>query len=229
MLTTQYTNLVDKLIQALRFLPGVGPKTAQRLAFHLLQRGKEHGLNLAKVMSEAINNIKHCKRCNTLSEFDFCTICGNHKRDRATLCIVESPIDIFAIEQTGSYRGLYFVLMGHLSPLDGIGPEEIGIENLLRVLDEEKHIIKEIVLATNHTVEGDATAHYITNLVREKHEQYAQQLEQEKQKPFHLSENLQNPITLKFTRIAHGIPVGGELEYIDSNTLSKAIKGRVEV
>jgi len=199
-------SLIDKLVAALRFLPGVGPKSAQRLAYYLLQHGKNKGLLLAKVLDEAIHNVSHCRRCHTLSEFELCKICSNPKRDSALLCIVESPIDVLAIEQTASYNGFYFVLMGHLSPLDGVGPNEIGIADLLKLLLDKAGVVQEIILATNPTVEGEATAHYITGLVKEK---YAK--------------------TIILTRIAHGIPMGSELEYIDTNTLMKAISGRVSI
>lgn len=199
--------LIEKLIQALRYLPGVGPKSAQRLAFYLLQHGKEKGLELANALQEAIHNIGHCKRCNTLTEQELCNICGSSKRNREQLCIVETPVDVIAIEQTASYQGLYFVLMGHLSPLDGIGPREIGIPEFVNLLAAEAPLIQEIILATNPTVEGEATAHYIANLVHEKY----------------------GANKIKCSRIAHGIPMGGELEYIDSNTLARAILGRVSI
>lgn len=207
-----YTPLIDQLISALRSLPGIGPRSAQRMAFHLLQRGRADGLNLAKSLDLAIQSVGRCKRCRTLSETDFCNICSNSKRDQALLCIVETPADVIAIEQTSSYKGLYFVLMGHLSPLDGIGPEEIGIYELLKIINAEITPdclpIKEIILATNPTVEGEATAHYISNLV---------------------CKDALHASPIKCTRIAHGIPMGGELEYIDSNTLSRALSGRIEI
>lgn len=190
--------LLEQLIEALRCLPGVGPKTAQRMAFQLLERGRENGKRLAHTLQEAMQKIGHCQHCRTFSENSLCQLCASTHRDAALLCIVESPIDIVAVEQMGGYRGRYFVLMGHLSPLDGIGPNEIGINQLNTLLASGN--IKEVILATNPTVEGEATAHYISELVK----QY----------------------TIKATRIAHGVPLGGELEYIDSGTLAHAFAGR---
>lgn len=194
----QFSPLLAQLIEALRCLPGVGPKTAQRMAFQLLERHREKGRHLAKTLLDAMQEIRHCKNCRTFSETELCNLCTSTRRDQAILCIVESPADIVAVEQMGSYRGLYFVLMGHLSPLDGIGPEDLGIKELAALL--ARGIIKEVILATNPTVEGTATAHYISELVK------------------------QHPI--KVTRIAHGVPLGGELEYIDSGTLAHAFAGR---
>lgn len=196
-----YSPLIDQLINALRCLPGVGPKSAQRMAFHLLQRGRADGLNLAQILDLAIRSVSRCKRCRTICETEFCNICSNSKRDQSLLCVVETPADVIAIEQTSSYKGLYFVLMGHLSPIDGIGPEEIGMNDFCQIISNENSLIKEIILATNPTVEGEATAHYISNLAK----------------------------GIRCTRIAHGIPMGGELEYIDSNTLSRALAGRIEI
>ncbi|MDR3477737.1 MAG: recombination mediator RecR [Gammaproteobacteria bacterium] len=190
--------LLEQLIESLRCLPGVGPKTAQRMAFQLLERGRENGKRLAHTLQEAMQKIGHCSHCRTFSEDPLCKLCDSKHRDTALLCIVESPIDIVAVEQMGGYRGRYFVLMGHLSPLDGIGPDEIGINQLNTLLASGS--IKEVILATNPTVEGEATAHYISELVK----QYA----------------------IKATRIAHGVPLGGELEYIDSGTLAHAFAGR---
>lgn len=190
--------LLDQLIEALRFLPGVGPKTAQRMAFQLLERGRENGKRLAQILQEAMEQIGHCINCRTFSESPLCKVCASANRDPALLCIIESPIDMVAVEQMGSYRGRYFILMGHLSPLDGIGPDEIGIKKLSELL--ASGTIKEVILATNPTVEGEATAHYISELVK----QYA----------------------IKASRIAHGVPLGGELEYIDSGTLAHAFAGR---
>jgi recombination protein RecR len=198
-----YTHLVDNLIQSLRSLPGVGPRSAQRMAFYLLQRGRNDGLVLAKTLEETLTHVSNCKRCRTFSEHDICNICSNSRRDHSLLCIVETPIDILAIEQTNSYRGLYFTLMGHLSPIDGLGPNEIGINELTNLLSREPEL-QEIIVATNPTVEGEATAHYIANIV--------------------------HTITkFKCTRIAHGIPFGGELEYTDSNTLAQALTRRIEI
>lgn len=190
--------LIQQLIQALRCLPGVGPRSAQRMAFHLLERDRDNGISLAKILQETLTKVGHCENCRTFSETNICHLCANLARDPAILCIVETPADVIAIEQLGSFRGLYFVLMGHLSPLDGIGPNEIGIDLLLQRLQQNE--IKEIILATNSTVEGEATAHYIANLVRSKN--------------------------IRCTRIAHGVPMGGELEYLDGGTLSRALAAR---
>lgn len=194
----QFSPLLEQLIDALRCLPGVGPKTAQRMAFQLLERGREQGSHLAKTLQTAMQEIKHCLNCRTFSETDYCRLCQSPHRDPALLCIVESPADIVAVEQMGTYRGLYFVLMGHLSPLDGIGPDDLGIKQLTQLFN--KQIVKEVILATNPTVEGEATAHYISELIK--------------------------PYSIKATRIAHGVPLGGELEYIDSGTLAHAFAGR---
>jgi recombination protein RecR len=197
-----YTQLIDQLINNLRCLPGIGPRSAQRMAFYLLQQGRNDGLQLAKSLEQTLTQVGHCKRCRTFSEHDICNICSNLRRDNSILCVVETPADIIAIEQTNSYHGLYFVLMGHLSPIDGIGPNEIGI-NELNDLFLQENTIKETIIATNPTVEGEATAHYIANLIRAKN--------------------------IKCSRIAHGIPLGGELEYTDTNTLARALIGRIEI
>lgn len=194
----RFSPLLEQLIEALRCLPGVGPKTAQRMALQLLTRGRDNGKRLAQSLNEAMEQIKHCLQCRIFSETKLCEICASNHRDQTLLCIVENPIDVTAIEQTGSYRGKYFVLLGHLSPLDGIGPEEIGIAKLKTHF--ERGNIKEVILATNPTVEGAATAHYISELAK----QY----------------------TIKVTRIAHGVPIGSELEYIDASTLAHAFAGR---
>jgi len=191
---------LNQLIEALCCMPGVGKKSAQRITYHLLQRNREGAKNLATALSTAMDRIGHCQRCRNFSETELCSICSNDRRDKTVLCIVESPADVFAVEDTG-YRGVYFVLLGHLSPLDGIGPDELGFDKLSLLLDGD--VIKEVILATNSTVEGEATAHYISEMVRKR--------------------------KLKVTRIAHGVPVGSELEYIDSGTLSEAISGRREV
>ena len=187
-------------MDALRILPGVGPKTAQRMAFHLLERDRRGATNMAKVLSIALEKIGHCKQCRTLTEHDLCHICSNPARNPKLLCIVENPSDVLAIEQSAVYRGYYFILLGHLSPLDGIGPEELGLERLEHRLREAK--VEEIILATNPTVEGEVTAHYIGEMARS--------------------------FSLKTSRIAHGVPFGGELEYIDSQTLSHAFEGRTQ-
>jgi len=193
-----YSPLIDKLIQALRCLPSVGPKTAQRMAFHLLERNQEGAVQLAETILSAIEHIQHCQRCRNLTESTICQICNDTRRNSELLCIVESPADVLAVQSTGVFQGLYFVLMGHLSPIDGIGPNDIGIDVLQARFNEGE--IKEIILATNPTVEGEATAHYIAELAKQYH--------------------------IKTSRIAYGVPVGGELEYIDGGTLARAISGR---
>ena len=190
--------LVNKLIEALRCLPGVGPKSAQRMAYHLLERDRPGAENLSAVLDKAVKEVGHCEQCRSLSEQSVCDICVSSKRDRTVLCIVETPSDVQVIEQSTNYKGLFFVLMGHLSPLDGIGPEDIGLDILAQRLDLGE--IKEVVLATNFTVEGEATAHYISEMV--------------------------NARQITASRIAHGVPVGGELEYVNSSTLSHAFSGR---
>lgn len=191
------TSLLNELIEALRCMPGIGRKSAQRIAYHLLQRDRDGARNLARALVRAADGIGYCERCRTFSETPVCRLCQSQRRDRSLLCIVESPADVYAVEEAG-YQGLYFVLMGHLSPLDGIGPEALGLEQLEKLLAEGE--TKEVILATNSTVEGEATAHFISEMVR-KH-------------------------SLQVTRIAHGVPMGGELEYVDSNTLSRALAGR---
>jgi len=191
---------LEALKQALRRLPGVGPKSAQRMAFHLIERDRDGARQIAQALSNALEKILHCRRCNNLSEAELCSICNSPKRDRSLLCIVESPSDLVSLEQSGVYQGLYFVLMGRLSPLDGIGPEEIGVPRIETLLGEGA--IKEVVLATNLTVEGETTAHYLSDLVRAR--------------------------GIRATRIAYGVPIGGELEYTDRNTLARALAGRRE-
>lgn len=191
-------SVLEALKQALRRLPGVGPKSASRMAYHLLERDREGARQIAQALTNAVERIVHCRRCNNLSETELCPICSSNRRDRSLLCVVESPSDLVSLDQSGVYNGLYFVLMGRLSPLDGIGPDEIGIPRLEALLDEGD--IKEVVLATNLTVEGEATAHYISDLVRGRR--------------------------IKATRIAYGVPIGGELEYTDRNTLARALAGR---
>lgn len=193
-----FSPLLEQLMDALRCLPGVGPKTAQRMAFQLLERGRDKGKHLAKTLQDAMQFIHHCQCCRTFSEHELCKICISPQRDSSLLCIVESPVDIVAVEQMGSYRGYYFVLMGHLSPLDGIGPDDLGMKELTLLLTQRN--IQEVIIATNPTVEGEATAHYISELLKK--------------------------YNLKITRIAHGVPFGGELEYIDSGTLAHAFAGR---
>ena len=193
-----YPPSLSRLIEALRCLPGVGPKSAQRMAFHLLERERVGGRELAQAVTGAIDGLGHCRRCRMFAEGELCPICASHQRDRSLLCVVESPADVVAVEQSASYRGCYFVLMGHLSPLDGIGPHEIGIEALERLLGEGE--VAEVILATNPTVEGEATAHFLGEVVAGH--------------------------GLSASRIAHGVPVGGELEYVDGGTLAHAIAGR---
>lgn len=196
----QFSPLINRLIEDLRCLPGVGPKSAQRMAFHLLEHNRDAAIQLANTLIEAAQKIGHCSSCRTLTEDTLCKVCSNSKRDANKLCIVETPADVNAIEQATDYNGLYFVLMGHLSPLDGIGPKEIGLDKLEARLTAGN--IEEIILATNPTAEGEATAHYISEIAKS--------------------------TGLKTTRIAHGVPVGGELEYIDGGTLSHAFSGRRE-
>ena len=193
-----FSPLINRLIEDLRCLPGVGPKSAQRMAFHLLERDREGAKRLATSLNEAAEQVGHCQQCRTLSETDICSLCANANRDRRLLCVVESPADVRAIEQATHYQGRYFVLMGHLSPLDGIGPADIGLEQLDSRLNDGD--ITEVILATNPTVEGEATAHYISEMVKS--------------------------YDISSTRIAHGVPIGGELEYVDSGTLSHAFTGR---
>lgn len=193
-----YPPSLVRLIEALRCLPGVGPKSAQRMAFHLLEKDRNGATVLADSLRAAATAVGQCRRCRMFAESELCPICAAPSRDRAMLCIVESPADVAAIEQSGSYRGTYFVLMGHLSPLDGIGPDELGFEQLEALLAEGE--VREAILATNTTVEGDATAHVVAELAM-KHR-------------------------VKPSRIAHGVPVGGELEYVDGGTLAHALAGR---
>lgn len=193
--------LLDQLIDALRCLPGVGPKSAQRMAFHLLERDRPGALTLSRAVQEAVENIGHCQQCRTLSENELCSICADQRRDASSLCVVETPVDILAIDQSTDFRGQYFVLMGHLSPLDGIGPAELGLD--LLELRMKQGQVEEIILATNPTVEGETTAHYISKMAAE--------------------------YGINATRLAHGIPLGGELEYIDGGTLAHAFSGRQKV
>jgi len=196
-----FSPLIEELVESLRCLPGVGRKTAQRMALHLLEREREAGMQLSQALARAMEGVGHCQMCRNLSEQELCLICSDPRRDTGTVCVVESPADVIAVEQSGSFRGLYFVLMGHLSPIDGIGPEDIGLDILqARARDSG---IRELILATNSTVEGDATAYYLSDLVR--------------------SEGLQ------ITRIAHGVPMGGELEYVDGTTLAHAFSGRKQI
>ncbi|MBL0710093.1 MAG: recombination protein RecR [Colwellia sp.] len=195
----KFSPLVQELIDSLKCLPGVGAKSAQRMAFHLLERNRRGGSKLATTLSSAMTDIGHCQSCRNFTEEALCEICQSPKRQIATtLCVVESPGDVIAIEQTGEFTGKYFVLMGHLSPIDGIGPDDLGLDILEKQFATGQFI--EVILATNPTVEGEATAHFIAEL--------AQQYQ------------------VNISRIAHGVPVGGELEYVDGNTLSHALSGR---
>lgn len=192
------SELIHQLIDALKCLPGVGPKSAQRMAYHLLERDRHGAQQLSVMLNKAVERIGHCDLCRTFTEQVRCRICASDKRDRAQLCIVETPADVLAIESATDYRGLYFVLMGHLSPLDGIGPNDIGLDVLAKRFAEDE--VAEVILATNTTVEGEATAHYIAEMVAEH--------------------------GIRVTRIAHGVPIGGELEYVNGSTLSHAFSGR---
>jgi recombination protein RecR len=190
--------LLEQLIEALRCLPGVGPKSAQRMALHLLERDRDGGLHLAQVMERGLREIGRCARCRDLTEHELCAICSNPARDRSLLCVVESPVDVLALEQATAYRGLYFVLLGHLSPLDVIGPSELGLDQLEARLREEGP--SELIIATNATVEGEATAYYLQRM----------------------AQNLGVAVSV----IAHGVPLGGELEYTDQTTLAHAFGSR---
>jgi recombination protein RecR len=192
------SSLLKALIESLRCLPGVGARTAQRMAFHLLENDRRSGERLAEVMGRAMREIKQCSRCRTLTEHDTCRLCANPARQATLLCVVEHPSDVVAVEQATGYRGYYFVLGGRLSPLDGIGPEDIGLDLLEARLDEGE--VQELILATNPTVEGEVTAHYISELAAKRN--------------------------IPASRIAHGVPMGSELEYVDSGTLSHAFEGR---
>ena len=195
----QHAAPLARLIDALRALPGVGPKTAQRMAFHLLQAGRGGARTLAEALTVGLESIGRCRRCRMLTDAELCSICASTSRDTSLLCVVESPADVVAVEQSGSFRGRYFVLHGHLSPLDGIGPEQIGAREFEALLDSGE--IREVILATNPTVEGEATAHFLGERTAQRR--------------------------IKASRIAHGIPVGGELEYVDGGTLAHALAGRI--
>ena len=197
----KYTPLIDQLIEALRCQPGIGPKSAQRIAFELLEHRRPAAQKLARALDAATEGVRHCDRCRNFSEGALSLVCANPKRNQTQICVVESPADVLSIEQTAEYNGLYFVLMGHLSPLDGIGPEDIGLDKLTDQIDQNG--INEIILATGTTVEGEATAHYINGL-------------------FDGSDK-------RVTRIAHGVPLGGELDLVDASTLSHAISLRREI
>ncbi len=194
-------SLLEQLIEALRVLPGVGQKSAQRMAYHLLERQREGGLRLSAALKQAMENVRHCVRCRDFSETELCAICASPSRDTGLLCAVETPADRLAIEQATGYRGLYFVLQGRLSPLDGIGPRELGLDRLAQRLEEGE--VQELIVATNPTVEGEATAHYLAQIARAR--------------------------GVHPSRLAHGVPLGGELEYVDRGTLQHAFGSRLEI
>ena len=192
---------LERLVEALRVLPGVGPRSAQRMAYHLLQHDRAGAEELVQALGGALGSVRRCARCHSFTEDEVCSLCRSARRDASVLCVVETPADLAMVEQTLSYSGLYFVLMGRLSPLDGIGPRDIGLDRLLeRATDGE---VREVILATNFTNEGEATAHYIAEMLR--------------------------PRSVRVSRIARGVPVGGELEYVDAGTLSQALLERREI
>ena len=192
---------LERLVQALRVLPGVGPRSAQRMAFHLLQHERAGADELARALGDALSAVRRCAQCNNFSEDEVCTLCRSPRRDRSLLCVVETPADLAMVEQTLAYSGMYFVLMGRLSPLDGVGPRDIGLDRLLeRAAGGE---VQEVILATNFTNEGEATAHYIAEMLRAR--------------------------SVKASRIARGVPLGGELEYVDAGTISQALLERREI
>ena len=189
---------LERLVEALRVLPGVGPRSAQRMAYYLLQRDRNGAEQLARALTDALSRVRHCAHCNNYTEDEICLLCRSPRRDRTQLCVVETPADLAMVEQTSAYAGMYFVLMGRLSPLDGVGPRDIGLEKLLARATAGE--ISEVVLATNFTNEGEATAHYIAELLRSRN--------------------------VRVSRIARGVPLGGELEYVDAGTLSQALLDR---
>lgn len=192
---------LEQLIDSLRCLPGVGPKSAQRMAYYLLQRDRQGANTLALSLSSALEVVGHCKLCNTFSEQEVCPLCESEQRDSSVLCVVEMPTDLMMLESTRAFNGMYFVLMGRLSPLDGVGPKEIHLDKLIKRAQDD--LVQEVILATNYTVEGDATAHYISELLRAR--------------------------SIKVSRIARGMPMGGEIEYVDSGTLAQAMIERRSV
>ena len=194
-------SVLAALIDALRVLPGVGPKSAARMAYHLLQRDRDGTARLASALGQALERLHPCERCNNYSETPVCELCANPRRDARLLCVVEMPADLNRMEETHAYKGLYFVLMGRLSPLDGLGPKEIGLDKLLKRAQDG--VTEEVVLATNFTVEGEATALYLSGLIK--------------------------PLGIKVTRLAHGMPIGGDLEYVDVATVQRALEGRNEL
>ena len=189
---------LESLVEALRCLPGIGPKSAQRMAYYLMQRDRQGAQQLADALQLALGALRHCQRCNTFTEADICELCQSGKRDPRLLCVVETPVDMNMMEQTHAYSGLYYVLMGRVSPLDGIGPRELQLDHLLaRALDG---VVQEVILATNFTNEGEVTAHYLTEMLKSR--------------------------SIRVSRIARGVPVGGELEYVDAGTLAQAMRER---
>lgn len=196
-----FSPLIDQLITALRILPGVGPKSAQRMALNLLEHNRNGAQRLANALNEAVNAVHRCTSCRTLTELPLCSICANTKRNHTQLCIVETPADVLALEQANIYSGVYFVLLGKLSPIDGVGPKDIGMDILVARFQQSPP--EELIIATNPTIEGEATSHYIT----ERAKKYG----------------------IRVSRIAHGVPIGGELEYIDGGTLAHALNSRREV
>ena len=191
-------SLLAQLIESFKILPGIGEKSAQRMAFYLLEKNREGGAKLAKLISSSMEQIRNCASCRTLTEEKVCDICSSEKREKSLLCVVENPTDIIAIESSGSFKGKYFVLMGRLSPIDGISPEDLGIPMLIDRIGESE--VKEIIIATSPTIEGDATSFYIRDQIKD--------------------------ASIIVSRIAYGVPMGGELEYVDNTTLSRAIQGR---
>lgn len=192
---------LNRLVEALRCLPGVGPKSAQRMVFHLLQHQRQRGLHLASCLEQAMNDISHCDRCNNYTEKALCALCQNPDRDPSVLCVVESPADVSAIEQSNAFQGKYFVLMGKISPLDGLGPDDIGLPRLKSLILQEE--IKEVILALSPSVEGQTTVHFIHQLLRDE--------------------------TINISQLAHGIPSGGELEFLDGNTIGSALRNRATI
>jgi recombination protein RecR len=197
-----FSQSIQRLIEALCLLPGVGPRSAQRMALSLLKNNRDNARDIASSLMNAIEVVGNCKYCQMLSDNDICLICSNHSRDQQTICIVEGPAEMFSFESSGAYSGRYFVLMGHLSPLDGITAEDLGIDKLLQYI--KQYNVNEVILATNSTVEGEATAYYIAELLKDK-------------------------LETKVTRLAQGVPMGGELEFINYHTLAQALKYRTEL
>ena len=192
-------DLLHELIEALTLLPGVGKKSAQRMALFLLDKNKDGAMLIAETLKTAVENVRKCNDCRILTSSEICSICSDGRRDKSKICVVENPSDVLAIETTGGFRGLYFVLMGRLSPLDDVKPEDLGIPQLITRIN--KGVVKEIILATSSTVEGDATAYFIKDHIK----------------------------NAKVSRISYGIPIGGELEYVDANTIARAIQGRIDL